>query len=151
MVLAGALWWIYFDTAADFNLRVLELSGGSPTMARTIFAVGHMLPCFALLVTAAGVGLLLEEEPPRIAYWLGCVGIGIYLLGTRVFLKASSRPSGVARVLLLIATFQLARLDIDSPHAYLWLLAGWTVLCAVLTTGATGFSTTPRRARGSRS
>ncbi len=150
MLLAGALWWIYFDSAADFNLRVLELSGGSPTMARAIFAVGHMLPCFALLITAAGVGLLLEEEPPRIAYWLGCVGIGIYLLGTRVFLKASSRASGVARVLLLIATFQLARLE-PAPHAYLWLLAGWTVLCAVLTTRATGFSTTPRRARGSHS
>jgi low temperature requirement protein LtrA len=34
MVLAGALWWLYFDSAADLNLRVLELSGGSTTMAR---------------------------------------------------------------------------------------------------------------------
>ena len=149
MLLAGALWWIYFDSVADFNLRVLELSGGSPTMARAIFAVGHMLPSFALLITAAGVGLLLEEDPPRIAYWLACVGIGIYLAGTRVFLKASSRASGAMRVLLLIATFQLARLEL-SPHAYLWLLAAWTVLCAVLTTGATA-SATPTRARGSHS
>ena len=76
MLLAGALWWLYFDSAAEINLRVLELSGGSPTMARAIFAVGHMLPAFALLITAAGVGLLLEEDPPRIAYWLACVGIG---------------------------------------------------------------------------
>ena len=150
MVLAGALWWIYFDTAADFNLRVLELSGGSPTMARTIFAVGHMLPCFALLVTAAGVGLLLEEEPPRIAYWLGCVGIGIYLLGTRVFLKASSRPSGVARVLLLIATFQLAR----ARHRSLCLpVAAGGVDGALRRADDRGYgvSTTPRRARGSHS
>ena len=65
MVLAGALWWLYFDSVADVNLRVLELSGGSPTMARAIFAVGHMLPAFALLITASGVGLLLEEDPPR--------------------------------------------------------------------------------------
>src|SRR4051794_31181142 len=34
MVLAGALWWLYFDSVADVSLRVLELSGGSPTMAR---------------------------------------------------------------------------------------------------------------------
>jgi low temperature requirement protein LtrA len=46
MVLAAALWWVYFDSAAAINLRVLELSGGSPTMARAIFAVGHMLPTF---------------------------------------------------------------------------------------------------------
>ena len=60
-------------------------------MARAIFAVGHMLPAFALLITAAGVGLLLEEDPPRIADWLACVGIGIYLAGTRVFLVGRGR------------------------------------------------------------
>ena len=54
MILAAALWWLYFDSAAELNLRVLELSGGSPTMARAIFAVGHMLPSFALLLIAAG-------------------------------------------------------------------------------------------------
>ena len=67
MMLAAALWWVYFDSAAEINLKVLELSGGSPTMARAIFAVGHMLPAFALLITAAGVGLLLEDDPPQIA------------------------------------------------------------------------------------
>ena len=65
MTLAAALWWLYFDSAVEINLKVLELTGGSTTMARAIFAVGHMLPSFALLVIAAGVGLLLEEEPPR--------------------------------------------------------------------------------------
>jgi hypothetical protein len=106
-------------------------------MARAIFAVGHMLPAFALLITAAGVGLLLEDDPPRIAYWLACVGIGIYLSGTRVFLLASSRVPGVVRALLLIATFQLGRLAPElSPYAYLWLLAAWMVMCAALSTQA---------------
>ena len=76
MLIAAALWWLYFDSVAELNLKVLELSGGSPTMARAIFAAGHMLPAFALLITAAGIGLLLEDDPPRIAYWLACVGIG---------------------------------------------------------------------------
>ena len=135
MLLAGALWWLYFDSAADINRKVLELSGGSPTMARAIFAVGHMLPAFALLIIAAGVGLLLEEDPPRIAYWLACVGAGIYLGGTRVFLMATSRVPGFVRALMLLATFQLARLGPElGAHGYLWLLTAWVVLCAVLTT-----------------
>ena len=46
MILAAALWWLYFDAAAELNLRVLELSGGSPAIARAIFAGGHMLPAF---------------------------------------------------------------------------------------------------------
>ena len=94
-----------------------------------------MLPAFALLITAAGVGLLLEEHPPQIAAWLACVGIGIYLLGTRVFLVADGRVSGFARALLLVATFQLGRLQpAVGAYAYIWLLAGWVVMCAVLTT-----------------
>ena len=135
MVLAAALWWLYFDSVADINLKVLELSGGSPSMARAIFAIGHMLPAFALLITAAGIGLLLEEDAPRIAYWLPCLGIGIYLLGTRAFLRGSSKTSGVVRAIALVATFQLGRLhDALSPHEYVCLLAAWVVACAVVTT-----------------
>jgi low temperature requirement protein LtrA len=135
MVLAGALWWLYFDSAADINLTVLRLTGGSPTMARAIFAVGHMLPAFALLITAAGVGLLLEPDPPRIAAWLACVGIGMYLAGTRAFLIGDNRVPRIVRVAILIATFQLARLRPElSAHAYLWLLAAWVAVCAALTT-----------------
>jgi len=104
-------------------------------MARALFAVGHMLPSFALLITAAGVGLLLGDDPPRLAYWLACVGIGIYLASTRVFMIAASRPGRIARLVLLLATFQLGRLHhVMGPHAYLWLLTAWAVMCAVLTT-----------------
>ena len=135
MTLAATLWWLYFDSASEINLRVLEMSGGSPTMARALFAVGHMLPSFALLITAAGVGLLLGDDPPRLAYWLACVGIGIYLASTRVFMIAASRPGRIARLVLLLATFQLGRLHhVMGPHAYLWLLTAWAVMCAVLTT-----------------
>jgi low temperature requirement protein LtrA len=133
MILAAALWWLYFDAAADLNLRVFELSGGSPTMARAIFAVGHMVPAFSLLLVAAGVGLLLEEEPPHLAYAMPAVAIGLYLLGTRVFLAAKTRPARVLRVLLLIVIFSLGRLyDTLEPHAYLWLLAVVAVVCATL-------------------
>jgi low temperature requirement protein LtrA len=133
MVLAAALWWLYFDSAADLNLRILELSGGSPTMARALYAVGHMLPSFALLLVASGVGLLLEEDPPGIAYGLPAIGIGIYLLSTRVFMAARTRPARVLRVVLIVAIFSLGKLQDDlSPHAYLWLLSAVAVVCAAL-------------------
>ena len=139
MVIAAALWWLYFDSAADINLKVLELSGGSPTMARAIFAVGHMLPAFALLITAAGVGLLVEDDQPNIAYWLACIGIGIYLAATRAFLIGTSRVPTAVKSLLLLATFMLGWLhDLLSPHAYLWLLTGWVVMCAALATRGPG-------------
>ena len=127
------LWAFAIDAAVEINLRVLELSGGSPTIARAIFAVGHMLPCFALLLVAAGVGLLLEEDPPRIAYSLACVGFGIYLLGTRVFMTARTHAGRAARLVLLIAIFSLGRLhETISPHAYLWVLTVLAVVCAAL-------------------
>jgi low temperature requirement protein LtrA len=135
MLLAAALWWLYFDSAAELNLKVLELSGGSPTMARAIFAAGHMLPAFALLLIASGVGLLIEGEAPAIAYWLACVGAGIYLAGTRAFLVSGRGVPGAVRVLVLVATFFLGRLhSVLSPHEYLWLIAAWMVVCAALTT-----------------
>jgi low temperature requirement protein LtrA len=135
MLVAAALWWLYFDSLAEINLKVLELSGGSTTIARAIFAVGHMLPAFALLLVAAGVGLLLGADPPRIAYVLAAVGTGIYLLGTRVFLIASGKLSRAARSLLLVATFFLGRLySWMTPHEFLWVLAAWVVVCAGLST-----------------
>ena len=139
MLIAGGLWWLYFDSAADINLKVLELSGGSPTMARAIFAVGHMLPAFALLLTAAGVGLLIEDDSPPIAYWLTSIGIGMYLANTRVFLVSRKRLPTILKTLLLIVTFSLGRFHSElSPHAYLWLLAGWVVMCAALATRPAG-------------
>jgi len=135
MVLAAALWWLYFDAAAEINLKVLELSGGSPTMARAIFAAGHMFPAFSLILIASGLGLLLDGDPPTAAYWLTCVGIGIYLAGTRVFIGGRGRFIAGVRVLLLIATFQLGRLHHAlSPHEYIWTVTAWTVMCAALAT-----------------
>ena len=129
MILAAALWWLYFDSVAEVNLRVLELSGGSPTMARAIFAVGHMVPAFALLITASGVGLLLEDDPPRIAYNLACFGVAIYMLGTRVIRMGSARVPAPVRVLLVVATFLLGRLFHGlGGYGYLWLLTAWVLM-----------------------
>jgi low temperature requirement protein LtrA len=129
MILAASLWWLYFDAAAEINLRVLELSGGSPAIARTLFALGHMLPTFALLLAASGIGLLLEHEPPTAAYWLACVGVGVYFVGTRVVFAAATRLGRLGRSLVVVATFWMGTLhQALSPHAYVWVLTGWVVV-----------------------
>ena len=132
MLLAGALWWLYFDSSAEINLRVLELSGGSPTMARAIFAVGHMVPAFALLITAAGVGLLLEEEPPPLAYWLGGIGSGC------TSPAPGRRGAGGAGAATRCGSRRRrnlpARVARPEPRPYLWLLAGAAVLSALIHT-----------------
>ena len=135
MALAATLWWLYFDAAVDINRRVLELAGGSPTVARALFAIGHMAPAFALLLIAAGVGLLLDGEDPGAGYWFCSCGLGIYLIGTRVFFAVATRLQHVVRLAVVIATFELAWLeDVVSPHAFLWILAGWALACAAVST-----------------
>ena len=102
-------------------------------MARAIFAVGHIVPAFALLMISAGVGLLLEEEPPHLAYTLPCIGLGMYLLATRVFMSARTHGGRALRLVLLVAIFSLGRLheNLSGEH-YVWLLAAVGVLCAAV-------------------
>jgi low temperature requirement protein LtrA len=131
--LAGALWWIYFDAAADIDLRVLELSGGSPSIARTIFATGHMVPAFALLMASAGVGLLAQHDPPRIAYWLLSVGSGMYMTGAQSFLRTTGHRTRIWRTALDVATFMLGFLNhVVDPLAFLCIVAAWTAGVAAL-------------------
>ncbi len=46
LVLAGALWWIYFTSAAEIYERLLGLSGGNPAFAYSLYAGGHVPPAF---------------------------------------------------------------------------------------------------------
>lgn len=128
----GALWWAYFTGVDEIELRALEVSGGSPKTARVLFAVGHMLPAFALVITAAGVGLLLGHDPPRIAFALTSIGSGIYLAGVRGAMRLQRRRDRVAQTILIGATFAFGSLrHVLGPHSYLWALAAWTAAIAV--------------------
>ena len=57
------------------------------------------------------------------------------MLGTRVIRMGSGRMPAPVRVLLVVATFALAPLfhGLDGS-AYLWLLTGWVLMVAALTT-----------------
>jgi low temperature requirement protein LtrA len=133
VVLAGALWWTYFDAAADIDLRVLEVSGGSPAVARVIFAIGHMIPGFALLMTSAGVGLLAHHDPPRIAYALTSVGTGVYLASAHSFMRASTRRARIARTLMTVGMFFLVAVHKPlGSLGFLCVVAAWACAAAAL-------------------
>lgn len=135
-VLAAALWWVYFDSAADVNERLLRLSGGNPALAYSLYAGGHLLPAFSLLLIAAGVDLSLHEDPPGTAPWFVTVGMAVYFGGTRAF--SSSARSAWVRLLRLLATaatvcLALLGLVLPAPGVVV-AAAAWAVGAAVLVT-----------------
>jgi low temperature requirement protein LtrA len=84
LVLAAALWWVYFTVAAPLNEYVLRASGGNPAMAYGIYAGGHLTPAFALLTISAGVTLTLSGAAPHAAAWFITGGLAAYLAGSQV-------------------------------------------------------------------
>ncbi len=70
---------------------MLDLSGGNPALAYSLYAVGHLMPAFALVLVAGGVNLSLHEPAPHAAAWFTTTGLAMYLAGTRVFSAASRR------------------------------------------------------------
>ncbi len=83
LVLAAALWWIYFTAAAPISEYVLRASGGNPTLAYGLYAGGHLSPAFALLTMAAGMSLALSGQAPTAAAWFITAGLAVYLTGSR--------------------------------------------------------------------
>jgi low temperature requirement protein LtrA len=134
LVLAGALWWVYFSSAADLNERLLNLSGGNPALAYTLYAGGHLTPAFALVMVAAGVGLSLHEHPPGSAPWFITVGLTIYFGGTRVFSSGSRRwYAGLGRLAAIAATVNIALLQrVVSLPVVVVVAAAWALVAAAV-------------------
>ncbi|WP_255410322.1 low temperature requirement protein A [Amycolatopsis sp. CA-128772] len=140
LVLAGALWWLYFTSAAELSEKLLGLSGGNPTLAYSLYAGGHLPPAFALLLVAAGVNLSLHESPPPAAAWLLTAGLTVYIAGTRVFAAEPARwYQRAARIATLAATVNLAHLDRVLPAPAV------VVVVAIWGVGMTAISTIVRR------
>ncbi|MDX3193514.1 low temperature requirement protein A [Streptomyces sp. MN03-5084-2B] len=135
LVLAGALWWVYFSSAVEIYERLLGFSGGNPALAYSLYAGGHLMPAFALLLMAAGVDLSLQESPPHAAVWFTTVGLATYLAGTRVFATGSRRwYFALARVAAVTVTVNLAFLDRVLPApAVVLVIAVWAAGTAVVT------------------
>ncbi|MGW4523776.1 low temperature requirement protein A [Amycolatopsis sp. NPDC004378] len=138
LVMAGALWWLYFTSAAQIYERMLDLSGGNPALAYSLYAGGHLFPAFALLLVAAGVNLSLHESPPQSAAWFTTAGVAMYLGGTRVF-STGRIPrwyTGLLRAAALAATVCLALLGRILPApAVVAVITAWAVGATAVAAG----------------
>ncbi len=129
---------------------MLELSGGSPTMARAIFAAGHMLPAFALILIAAGLGLLLEGDPPnerllaRHASASGSTSRARACSSAARGRFVAGHPGDAAGGDVPCSGGSTTSL---SPREYVWLLMGWTVMCAALASTEAEDATEPQKSR----
>jgi low temperature requirement protein LtrA len=134
LVLAAALWWIYFTSAAEINQYMLHASGGNPAMAYGLYAAGHLPPAFALLVVAAGMGLTLEPDPPHGAAWFVAAGVATFLAGTRAVSMVGTVHLGrLLRPLVVAATVCLALFqNVIGATGVLLMTTLWTVAVAVV-------------------
>src|SRR6185437_13667538 len=109
LVLAAALWWIYFTAAAPISEYVLRASGGNPAMAYGLYAAGHLSPAFALLTMAAGMSLALSGEGPPAAAWFITGGLAVFLAGSQVMTdNGRVRGGPLVRTAIIAATVCLA-------------------------------------------
>jgi low temperature requirement protein LtrA len=136
LVLAAALWWIYFTAAAPISEYVLRASGGNPAMAYGLYAGGHLGPAFALLTMASGVGLVLSGHAHAAASWFITGGLASYLLGTRaVATDQSMRFGRLAQLAVAGATVGLAFLEpLITPTGVLLAATAWAVAAAAYAT-----------------
>jgi low temperature requirement protein LtrA len=128
-MLSAALWWSYFDSSARINERLLSLSAGSPEIARSVFAFGHMFPAFGLIMAAGGLQLLVPAgaSPGYLPYWLVSIGVTVYLLGTTV----NAGDGRQLRMVLQTLTVLLGLLGlVVSPLVFIWVMCAWVALCA---------------------
>lgn len=129
IALSAVLWWVYFDAASVFNERLLLMSGGAPSIARSTYAFGQMGPAFGLIMVAAGLRQLINGHAGSMAYWLLALGVGVYLLFNRVDGEVSW--GWWVRFAAVIATFQLGWLYLALPElAYIWVVCAWTAVYA---------------------
>jgi low temperature requirement protein LtrA len=137
LVLAAALWWIYFTAAAPMSESVLRSSGGNPNLAYGLYAGGHLSPAFALLTMSAGVSLVLSGDSPQAAAWFVTGGLAVYLVGTRVVL--TSRPVRFERQLRWAVAGATACLAFLTPlitaAGVVLVTTGWAAAVAAYETG----------------
>ncbi|MGI9608576.1 MAG: low temperature requirement protein A [Acidimicrobiales bacterium] len=135
-VLAGLLWWSYFDRPLPaLEHRHGELSDGqdSSRFARDVYTYNHFLIVGAILLAAASLEEIMlhpSDALPSAFRWMLFVGLSLYFIG--VVLSVLRAYSAVA-VERLVAIAALALLiGFSGSLAGVWLLIGIDVLLLVV-------------------
>jgi low temperature requirement protein LtrA len=114
---AVALWWIYFDRAAEDGSRAIESSDDPGRLGRNAFHFAHPLIIGGIIVTAAADEKLLEHpfaHGTTAANWLVLGGTALFLAGHALFKQLVFRRVSWPRVIGAVVLLALGTL---APHA----------------------------------
>jgi low temperature requirement protein LtrA len=128
-----AMWWIYFDTAAERGSEQISHSADPGQLARLAYTYVHLLIVAGIIVAAVSDELILAHptdpaELPAIAVILG--GPALYLLGNMLFKRAIAARLPVSHLLGLVLLGLLAPVSLFLPPLALAAVAA-TVLVGV--------------------
>jgi low temperature requirement protein LtrA len=129
LVLAAALWWLYFDGEDERAERVLDAAGVDRATWLALYGFGYaFLPILSgIVVFAAGVknAVVQSGEPlTASAAWLLAAGVGTYLVGLAWFRRLLGIGPVGARLAIAGAVLPSAMIGLAiSPEAQLGVLA----------------------------
>jgi low temperature requirement protein LtrA len=133
---AVALWWIYFDRAAEDSAREIAVSSDPGRLARNAFHHVHPLIVGGIIVAAAGDELVLEHLHGHVDGAIAALLLGgpaLFLLGHAIFKAMVWRVVSWPRV---AGVAGLAAGGLAAPHVSGLVLAGGVL--AVLVAVAAG-------------
>jgi low temperature requirement protein LtrA len=128
---AAALWWIYFDRAADRGARVIAASDDPGRLGRNAYHVIHPVMIAGIIVTAAGDEELLlhPTHPAEVGLrWLMLGGTALFVAGHGLFTFVVWRIMPWTRMAVVAV---LALMALLAPHVSALTLAASTVLVLV--------------------
>jgi low temperature requirement protein LtrA len=129
-----AVWWIYFDAAAERTADAFAHAADPGRIARAAYTYLHGLLVAGIIADAAGDALLLQDPTAPVTAATGLIILGgpaLYLLGNGLFrrhLAPLFPPSHVYGILLL------AVLALAAPYLQVLALAGAVALVLVFVT-----------------
>jgi low temperature requirement protein LtrA len=111
-----ALWWVYFDTAAEDSARVIAESDDPGRLGRSAFHWVHPLIVAGIIVSAAADEAVLEDPTRRgvlTTSWLVVGGVALFLAGHAVFKALVWHVVSWSRVVAVVVLLALLAV---APH-----------------------------------
>jgi low temperature requirement protein LtrA len=147
---AAAMWWIYFDRAAEAGELAIEAAAPgrqANTLARDSYSYLHLGMAAGIVLLALGVkSALAHVDDPLDDYaaFAACGGVAIYLLAQLAFRRRTGQPASSALVAGAAAAALLfpAAVEIDA----IWSVAALAAIAAAVVV-ADGRRRPPQEAR----
>lgn len=128
-----AMWWVYFNTAAERGAQTMTSSGDPGRLARIAYTYIHLFIVAGIIVTAVGDEFALAHPKGHADMKMAAALVGgpaVYLIGTLLFRRAITRLLPKVQ-LLALATLVVLFLAASFFSPVLLSLATTAVLCIV--------------------